>query len=87
MATNLDPETTEMNRLLASVSADTCPHCLGRELAEQIARNEARHPLEAMFGVLMIVPPPEFGFIGGQMFVGGVYERLHEIDRIRKTCN
>lgn len=76
-----------MNRLLARVTADTCPHCLGRELAEQIARNDARHPLEAMFGVLMIHTPPELGFVGGQMFVGGVYERLQEIDRIRKTCN
>lgn len=76
-----------MNRLLASVSADTCPHCLGRELAEEIARNDTRHPLEMLFGVLMIHTPPELGFVGGQMFVGGVYERLQEIDRIRKTCN
>ena len=76
-----------MNRLLARVTADTCPHCLGRELADQIARNDARHPLEAMFGVLMIQTPSELGFVGGQMFVGGVYERLQEIDRIRKTCN
>lgn len=75
-----------MNRLLA-VSADTCPHCLGRELAEEIARNDARHPLGMLLGVLVIQSPPEFGFIGGQMFVGGVYERLNEIARIRAICN
>ena len=76
-----------MNRLLTAVNEDTCPHCVGREMAEHIARNQARHPLEMMFGQLLIMPPPEFGFIGGQMFMGGVYERLMEISRIRVTCN
>jgi len=77
-----------MNRLLTRVTADTCPHCVGRELADQIAKNEARHPLETLvLGTLVLQPPIEFGFIGGQMFIGGVYERLQEIALIRVTCN
>lgn len=77
-----------MNRLLTVVTEDACPHCVGRELAEHIAHNHARHPLgPLLMGKLFIMLPPQFGFIGGQMFIAGVCERLAEISKIRVTCN
>lgn len=60
----------------------------GRELAEIIARIEARNPIGTFLtGTLGINPPPELGLIGGQIYMCAIYNRLQEIAQIRVTCN
>jgi hypothetical protein len=57
-------------------------------MAEQIAKEQARHPLETLFrGRLRLNPPPELGLEGGLMFARGVFERLDEIAQMWKMCN
>lgn len=60
----------------------------GRELAERIAREEARNPIGTFLtGTLGINPPPEIGLIGGQIYMCAIFNRLQEIAQIRVTSN
>lgn len=61
---------------------------LGRELAERIARDEARNPIGTFLtGRLCIDPPPEIGLIGGQIYMCAIFNRLQEIAQIRVASN
>lgn len=61
---------------------------LGRQLAERIARGEARNPIGTFLtGRLCLDPPPEIGLIGGQIYMCAIFNRLQEIAQIRVASN
>lgn len=74
-----------MNRLILN---EECPHCIGRQVAEQVANQEARHPLAIVLGFrIVLTPPMELGPEFNNCFQFGFAERMAEIARIRIMCN